>query len=377
MRKSASDIDKILPQGEMLRGFMDQSYITKSNLFDVLRMRGVFTYGNDKSETIPILTTSLMSPDEFDFLREQQNTKEDNPKIITQHNEWKEDRPIIECLPVDFEINNILDLEYNNYQVSGSPNFVPIDGDPDHVLLDFRVERNDKAKNWTNNINEFSGSLELRKIKDKNQIRIVITHTATETKTVASEASKYIIRHFKNEGYVSKDSEVEKILFSSFTNPNRIEYFWSLTKNSTSSILGFLGIVDLAFSPDKKSVLPKGIEWMSQKIEDLILKGKSLQDTFFVQDKQYHDYILLYGIDCQFEFNLSGLTGKCVVALGFPDYEKLKNENSELEVNVKSVALDGSPKGINRNDTKKLLMKEIESQKIKYFDQFKVREGAA
>lgn len=377
MHKQPSDIDKMLPQGEMLRGFLEQSYITKGNLFDVLRMRGVFTYGNDKSETIPVLTSSLLSPDEFDYLREQQNTKEDNPKIVTQHIEWSGKKPIVECLPDNFELNKVLNLEFSNYSVSGSPDFVPVNGNPDHVILEFRVERNDKAKNWANNTNVFPGSLELRKVEDKEQVRMVMTYTAAETKAVANEASKSVVNHFKSEGHVSEGSKIEKILFSSFSNPNRIEYFWSLTKNTTSPILSFIGIVDLSFSPDKANTLPQGIEWMSQKIDDLILKGESLQDTFFVKDKKYHDHILLYGVESRFEFNLSGLNGECVVVIGFPEYEKSKKEESELELNVKSIVFQGSPKGIDRNEIKKSLMREIESQKIKYFDQFKSKQDAA
>ncbi len=377
MHKQPSDIDKILPQGEMLRGFLEQSYITKGNLFDVLRMRGVFTYGKDKSETVPILTSSLLSPDEFDYLREQQNTKEDNPKIVTQHIAWSDGKPVVECLPNNFELNKVLDLEFSNYSVAGSPDFVPVNGDPNHVILEFKVERNDKAKNWANNTNVFPGSLELRKIKDKDQIRMVMTYTAAETKTVANEASKSIISHFKSNGHVPEGSKVEKILFSSFSNPSRIEYFWSLTKNTTSPFLSFMSIVDLSFSPDNTSTLPQGIEWMSQKIKDLILKGESLQDTFFVKDKKYHDYILMYGVECRFEFNLSGLVGECVVVIGFPEYEKSKKEESELEVNVKSIIFQGSPKGVDRNEIKKSLMREIELQKIKYFDQFRVQTNVA
>lgn len=377
MHKKPSDIDKILPQGEMLRGFMEQSYITKGNLFEVLRMRGVFTYGNDKSDTIPVLTSSLLSPDEFDYLREQQNTKEDNPKIVTQHIDWSDDQPIVECLPDNFELNKVLDLEFSNYSVAGTPDFVPVNGDPNHVILDFKVERNDRAKNWASNTNVFPGSLELRKVKDKDQVRMVITYTAAETKAVANEASKNIVNYLKSNGHVPVGSKIEKILFSSFSNPNRIEYFWSLTKNTTSPLLSFIGIVDLSFSPDKSSTLPQGIDWMSQRINDLILKGESLQDTFFVKDKKYHDHILLYGVECKFEFNLSGLTGECVVVVGFPDYEKSKNEDSELELNVKSIVFHDSPKGVDRNDIKKSLMREIESQKIKYFDQFKIKTSVA
>lgn len=377
MHNPPSDIDKILPQGEMLRGFLEQSYLSKQNLFDALRMRGVFTSEKDKSETIPILTTSLISPDEFGFLREQQNTKEDNPKVITQHINWSENKPIIECLPENFELSKVLDLEFSNYSVSGSPDFVPLENDPNHVILDFNIERVDKAKNWANNSNTFSGSVELKRVEEEGHVRIVITHTAEETKSVANEASKSILKHFKDKGHISNNAKLEKILFSAFSNPNRIEYFWSLTKNSTSSILDFSSIVDIEFSPDKSNTLPSGIDWMSQRVDALKIKGESLQDTFFIQEKKYHDYILLYGVDCKFEFSLNGLVGECVISISFPDFRKAWSENAELEVNIKSISFNILSKRINRNQVKKSLMKEIEEQKIKFFSVYRVIENVA
>ena len=373
MHNPTTEIDKILPQGEMLRGFLEQSFINETNIFELLRMKGVFTFGIKKSDTIPIVITSLISPDEFDFLREKQNTKEDNPKIITQHIQWGNNKEhIIESLPTDFDLNRILDLEYSNYKVVGSPNFVPVENDADHVILEFNIERKDQSKNWASTSSIFPGSLELKRIQDNNQVRLVLTYTANETKVVASETSKNIINHFKNNGLVPAGSDLEKILFKSFTNSNRIEYFWTLTKNIKSSVLEFSSIVDLSFSPDNKLTLPDGIKWMSQKIEDLKIKGESLQETFFIQDKAYHNHILLYGVDCKFKFNIKGLIGACIATIGFPEFEKAKNENAELEVNIKSMIFEGIPKGLNKNELKKGLLKEIESQKIIYYEKLKV-----
>jgi len=297
MNKEPIDIDKILPFGEMLRGFMEQSFISKSDLKNTLRQRGVFTSSNEKQDSIPILVTTVLSSDEFDSLRECQNSKEDNPKVITQSVKWESSDSLLDSLPELFDINSILDLEFSNFSVAGSPNFVPIDGNPDHLKMEFDIEREDLARNWASNKSHFSGSLELQRVTSgsdvtKSVLMLIITHTADETKYVGQKTTQSIVRHFKNK--VSESARIEKILFSKFSNSNRIKYFMSLTKEIKSEMFSFVDIVDIEFSPDKEKTLPESMQWMQKRIEDLKINGQTLHKTSFLGESDHHDYILLY-----------------------------------------------------------------------------------
>ena len=150
MIQPPADIDRFLPHGEMLRGFLEQPFLVKSDLNSLLRQRGVFVHLNEKKDTIPWLTNLILSPLEFDHLREAQNTKEDNPKVNTQTINWISDKTLVESVPDNFNINSVLDLEFSNFTVKGSPNFIHVDGNADHLLLEFEIERNDYSKNWAN-----------------------------------------------------------------------------------------------------------------------------------------------------------------------------------------------------------------------------------
>jgi hypothetical protein len=163
MKKEPDDIDQFLPCGEMLRGFMEQPFVNRDDLKKVLRNRGVFTSNVEKHDMIPILSATILSPSEFDYLRECQNSREDNPKIITQTIEWQSEDTLFESVPENFEINSFLDLEFSNYKVIGSPTFIPIEGNPNHIKIDFSIEREDLSKNWATNKSIFSGSLELKR----------------------------------------------------------------------------------------------------------------------------------------------------------------------------------------------------------------------
>ncbi len=367
VNKEPQDIDQILPHGEMLRGFMQQSSVTKGDLKEVLRSRGIFTHSTEKENTIPILLSTILSPKEFDFLRQCQSTKEDNPKVITQTIKFESQETLFDSIPDILDVNSILDLEYANFKVIGSPLFIPVDNDHERVRIDFTVDRKDMSKNWATTNNIFSGSLELSKISETNEVKIIITHTADETRQVASKLASSMVKLFKDKGLIDSSAKVEKILFSRFCNSKRILYLFSLTKESRSQILEFIDIVDVQFSPDASNPLPAGIDWMEQKIADLKLNGSSLHQTFFFTDTRYHDSICLYNVDSKYKFDFKGLTGQCIFSVGFPDYGKHKNIDAEMEVNITNISFDNSPISVSKSEIKQVLLREIENQKISSF----------
>jgi hypothetical protein len=379
MNKEPDDMDQILPYGEMLRGFMEQSFVGKSNLKDLLRNRGVFTHSSEKNDTIPILSATLLSPSEFDYLRECQNSKEDNPKIITQMIEWQSEDTLLDSVPEKFDVNSILDLDFANYKVVGSPSFVPVNNDPNCIKMNYLVERKDMSKSWATNKSLFPGSLELKRMGEGNDVKLVVTHTANETKYVATKVSSGLVKHFKDKGHINPSNDVEKILFSKFSNAKRIEYLLSITKNCSSYVLEFVDIVDIEFSPDTDNSLPEGIGWMEQKIEDLKLNGNALHQTIFFKDKNYHDFLHLYNVDAKFKFNVKSegkeLNGECVMSIGFPDYGRTKSLNAEMEVNIRNMSFDIILKGISKSEIKQILLKEIENQKIENFKSHRNDQG--
>lgn len=370
MNSQPLDIDQILPYGEMLRGLLEQPFIGKRDLKELLRRRGVFICGSEKNDTIPILMSTLLSPDEFNWLLECQKTHEDNLKIITQTIPWDSTDSILNVLPEDFQLAFVCQDMFANYNVVGSPNFVIIGNNKNHVKLEFNVERNDMTKSFCTTKSLFSGFVDMEHDVNSKQLKIVLGHTAIETKTVASKASSALIKHFKEVGAVKPTDFVKKILFSSFNNESRIKFLLEITQNSISQITPFEDILDFEIAPDSTMPLPEGIQWMENKIEDLKINGKTLHKTFFLQDDKYHKYLHLHNIEAKYHFEIEKFKGMCVVSIGFPEYYRGKNLNSELEVNVKSISFDTPPKGLIKTDIKKEILKEIETLKMSSFDKY-------
>lgn len=61
----------ILPSGDNLKTLLSQSKITKADIKSILRQRGVFCSSDEKSNTVPLLMKSLISPLEFNELVEK------------------------------------------------------------------------------------------------------------------------------------------------------------------------------------------------------------------------------------------------------------------------------------------------------------------
>lgn len=368
MNKHHSDIEKFLPYGEMLRDFLGQPFIAKSDIVDLLRERGVFVFSSEKKDTIPLVTNLIISPREFDFLRESQNTKEDSQKVNTQTISWDASSTLLENIPDNFDINSVLDLEFSNFTVVGSPNFIPVNQNQDHLVLEFEIERNDFSKNWSTSQSRFKGSLELKKEDDK--VEIILTHTAKETKYVAEKVSRGMINHFKTKCCVDNHWEVTRIEFCQFSNSERICYFLSLTQNIKSNLLKFEDIVDVEFSPESelKRELPEKIKWMENKINDLKLNGKGLQHTLFIEDKDLHEFVQLHYVLARYRFDYEEIKGHCEISGDFPEYSRNKEMKSEFEINIKNISFESAQKVISRTEMEKIISREFNRIKLKSFN---------
>src|ERR1035441_82143 len=230
MQTTPQNIDLLLPYGEALRGFMEQPYIAPADLKHTLRTRGIFLCRNEKRDTIPILSCCLLSPQEFDKLREQQENREDNPKTMTRTIAWNSKRPLLEALPGDLNLAELILGDVMNYKVLGSPGFVPVGNDPNNICCEFEIEREDLSKNWAATRSNFKGKLRIEKTSSASAIRFILTNTAEETKDLNRRFVQRLTQYFKENGDVDRESEIETILFSGFDNEGRIAFFRSLTR---------------------------------------------------------------------------------------------------------------------------------------------------
>ena len=59
MNTEHKNINDIVPYGEFIRGFANQSFLTNAELYRIMKTRGIFFSFHDKDIMVPVLQTLL------------------------------------------------------------------------------------------------------------------------------------------------------------------------------------------------------------------------------------------------------------------------------------------------------------------------------
>jgi len=350
MKHEHKDVNKILPCGELLRGFANQGYLVKTDLKKFLRNRGVFFNTSDKEKLVPCISTLLLSPHEFDELREFQNTKEDNFKKNTSRLKWNSNTSIFEAVKT-LTFENLIPKEGVNFYLVKEP-VVNLDPKNKNKLsIEYEIERNDLNKSFYESTNRFKGEIEIEKISD-HEIKLTKSYTSSESNFVGEALIKLAVNHFKKNANVTEESKLLKIIFGDFSNDDRIVFFYRLSSNMDSIYFTFKDIVNMEFKPDHFEKLPQEIEWMQNKSE-LKLKGKNIHDTFFIKEKKYHKNLQFWEMESSYDFKFEIHEGSCNVVFTFKDYQT-KGDIAEFEINISNFSLT---KGFEYSNRDKLIIK--------------------
>lgn len=361
------DIDKFIPYGEALRGFVNQKFITAPVVQSILKERGIFVLNADKDYMVPIMQTLLLSPTEFDKIREAFARKEDNEKKISREISFSANATLYQSDIMQMNVEDFLKQQLPTCKIKQAIRFVQTNNNPNHLTVKFTLIRNDINKCWYEQTNEFSGSVEIINENGKGAIRI--THTSSETKDLAEYIVKNQIRQYKDKGLLKEDANPQKILFSTFTNTTRFVFFFRLTTNiENNGIFTFVDIKDISIKPQEECVLPEEILWM-ENIQRLIISGKSLSEKAFMKEEKIYRNLELWNIEATFEYDYKGQKGSVCICFGFPDYNS-KGGNAEFEVNIKSIVPEKSLSAKEKRDLKSKLLSVMDNQKLTVYSNF-------
>lgn len=361
----------ILPYGDALRDFLNDSGIAKSDLRTIVRQRGVFVAVEEKSSYVPLLVKTGLTPSELMHLHDCIKVKEENPKRQTQSIKCNDDGvSLMSSIPTNYSIQEIVKKPFSNYSVLGIPSFKMIDGDSNNVEVDFTVERRDFTQSWDKNITQFGGKVKFKKNEEKLDVDISLSHTSKETKEVANKIVADFIKQMKTNGHVAEKEKVKKILFKDFTNENRIIFLKELSQNHTGADFYFSDTKDVGFCPDEKEEFPEEISWMQEKVSNLILQGKDLHSTFFIKNKLMHKYIQVHKMDASYVFQFVDYSGTCKVSFEFPDFIAKQDLASELMIRVSGVRFKDNLTNISQSKMKEVLLSQLEKSKLEIYSKY-------
>lgn len=375
MAVEENQIKDILPTGDQLRAMISQSFLTGKNLRDLLQSKGVFIDENDKNISVPLLMTSILSPNEFKTLVENQTTKEEKFKVNTLTIPCKTDKKLLEVIPNDFSINKIINenVVYKpNYKVKGNPQFSFVDNEQKSIRLEYEIIRENRTKDWVNTKTSHKALITIEK-KDNDEISLVLTksYTSKETNDINEMVLKNLKNHFKKVDIIKEEVDFVRVLFRDFDNKNRIQFLYSFTSPALSRNLEFIEISDLNAQIDEDVDTPEELKEFISGIENLQIKGKELQEHIFVTNNEYHDKIIFSSIALKYKFNFDGKEGTCVVDYSFPAYLHKRKTNSEFQFDITINVGRKQREFVNINSLNKKISKILEDYKLEQFEKFK------
>ena len=360
-----------LPTGDYLRQLIGQSEVTGALTKRLGRRRGCFSSDSSKDTIGSVLIGTGMSPIEIVELAEFYIEKEAKEKYITRSIDWEDtDLKLTDVLDMnDLSLENLFVGSFDTLNFSKAPRLEMVGKSGDAAVIKFEIERNSPTKNWGASTTNHPGRIELKLDREEKQLRIGITHTSSETKSVAGNLSNRAIKQLKDKSWIPKDAAIVSIKFSDFTNQKRISFLSEVCRPA-SSLLEFDDTKDITFCSDSTVANhPSELAWMTNRIEILKAKGQDLHSTFFIKDAQFHPFLKVFGIECSYTVQGKNYSGTCQLRFEFHARQKSKIDESELVFEIISTKLD--TKGVPNSEVEAAISKEIELHKMSVYKKHK------
>ncbi len=364
------EVNKQIPFGASFQEILNHPSLTDSKLKLFLKSKGIFIEKSKSNSTYPLLLSMLISPVEFEYIKENIRSKELNPKILSRPLEWHDTKDIIEAVPCSLNLKDLLKECGGKEKIITQTNFAPVDGNRNKVKMTFKCETTNYNSGWYRTKNEYEGEILVEKNNDSKRIYLRIIYTSPETFTVCNEGIKYLTAEFKSKKYTKPDSNIERILYCQFTNEERVTFFLNLT--GRSDIFNFQRVINMEIAPDKTQELPPEIhKFMTGNVNVLRIDGDNLHEHFLLKENNNHKYVELAEVEALYNFSYTGAEGNCIIRYGFNGYFKKRLSNIEFSIDISTINLKPEYKNLNKDKVKLQILQNFDKFKIETYDNLK------
>lgn len=364
---------EFLPQGDQIRQLLIKSNISSANINTLLKDKGVFLGHNEKNNSVPLLTKSIISPNDFEELYATQKTKEDSSKYKTASIKCGKDFNLSDVFeePIDLNAEVAKRQTYQpNFSVVGNPNFYFDKNDT--AYFEYKLERENLLNDWTNNKTIHTGSVVVKKTSEKD-IQVLIQQNSTSKETaeinkILVEKAKELLNKFN---VIKEDDDFITIKFNDFDNTSRIKFFYSFNAKFTE-FLEFHSVTDIDLYLDDNVESHEDVKDFLEEIDNLKLNGKGLQKHMLLYNEDYYPKLIFSAVNLKYKLKYDSIPGFVIINLSFPDYSKRKNEFSELQVTMDILLHKDYKSSKNENNVRKKLLDFVEKKKIESFNLYKL-----
>jgi len=312
------DSDTCLPHGEQLRVLLGSDHITYGEALGILRAKGVFCSITEKSQTIPILASTILKPNEFTSLLETsvsresiKKSKQESIELNAADANWaaalKEKANDLAALA---RIESLQGVKFTK-----NPE-IRFNGKKDAVIT-YEINRQDYSRDLLGRDLNFSGELTMSQKGSELVLEVSSNYTSKDTDRINAALIKGLNKHFKEAGVAKTDAPV-KIKFESFDNKNRVTFLLRLAA-------GFLDgdlpgkIIDISIKRNEGVDLPDDpeIKWMDGKVRNMKMDGDQLNNVIMLSSEKYFDFFYITRIVVEHAYKISTTEGECTAVYQF------------------------------------------------------------
>ncbi|WP_407500178.1 GapS4b family protein [Elizabethkingia anophelis] len=362
-----------LPQGDFIRQLLIKSNVTNSNINILLREKGVFIGHNEKNNSVPLLMKSIVSPKDYITLYETQKTKEESIKYRTSSIKCKSDFDLSDVLDKEIDVHNLILDKHTyrpNYKVVGNPTFYF--EDENTAIFDYQIERENLLSDWTNNKTYHNGSIMLKRVSE-NDIQISVQQNSTSKETI--EVNNIIMNQLKEKLFqksiINSNDDVITVKFNHFDNTSRIQFFYSFISD-LNIYLKFTSITDIDLYLDEDIESHADVKLFLDEIDNLKLNGKGLQNHALLKKMEYFPKLIFGAVKLRYKLNYSGIEGIAIINIGFPEYVKSKDINSDFQISIDLILNKRDKNARTENSIRKKLLELFEIKKVESYEKFKI-----
>ncbi|GAA6135944.1 hypothetical protein NBRC116188_27340 [Oceaniserpentilla sp. 4NH20-0058] len=359
---------KKLPYGDELKLLLSQPELSESYLRGFLQSNGIFTGLKSKSSTVPLLCSTLLAPTAYSDLIDHRREKENKTKHRSENLTCSTNETLKEVLP-DLNIEETCASEFNEYVFTVSPELSMVNNDQNHFSIEYEIEENNHIDAWTEHNKKHKASVEFKKDKTGS---IEILTQSTYTGKPTEEINKKILSQVKSSLRANNkiEDKESRVLFSSFDNKNRIQFIWETTSGLNNADIKFTKISDIDLKADDSKSPPStlNIDWMKDKINRMHLNGEALQNTVFLSNKQYYDYLLIWRVEAYFTFDLLNSKGRFKATFQFSNFPK--SESGEFVIEIDSITPDKEYKSVSKSAIRKVLLEKLSDHKLSIYEKY-------
>ncbi|KJH56950.1 GapS4b family protein [Acinetobacter calcoaceticus] len=340
------DTDSVIPSGNDLRILLNSDHISYGEIHKLLQEKGIYIGESDKSVTVPLLSSTLLLPDEFSRLIEASINRELKPKnknssveLLNTSKDWTD--PIRN---LDFSDDLLphkgLDITQFSY-----PPFVEVESKKS-VKITYSITSKKYNEDWIKSELTYDAEIKITNIKGKLKLDFYSTHTSKETESI----NRNIIRKITTALYTEKIIDTEnlnQICFKSFNNQERVRFFKRLTAGLGKKLSnGDVDNIEITFDQSKQNLPddPK-ITWMKNTVKKLKIDGEKLHEIFLISDDMYYDYYYIQKMDIEYPFKIGANNGSTKICFFFSAPSKKEEDflKGELTFSFIKTSFDLSP----------------------------------